>query len=552
MPFLSERVKKPIKLAFIVAVCAILIATAFVSYFNHLELTSSKLERSALQSQLDNLSIQNSKLQEDLNDLQKNYSSFQSGLADLQSMLDNLQSDYDALQSQHSSLQDDYAEFLLDYQRLRPVESFSYLVFTDGRGNYFAENGTTRMIDYSGRNATRVGQNCIDALSSSGGRIMFSGTIDLDEPLVILNGSSSGLLELCGFGPSTQLVPSVGDDGIQILGGEAFGYGGLYHVIIRDLVLTGSKEREGTFMNTGIYIKNSFDVSLQNIMVFYANTAGILIEDSANVKLDNIYVEGCSGTEYGGNNPLSGVGIWLKGSKDCYFQKCYSDTNEIGYLFDSNTETDNIPRSIFLTQCEATLSNKKGISVSQVDGLVISDSLVEGSNEDGIMIVDSFQVIIENVFVRGNVGNGVVITSEDNDMSQSGIRIKTCTIEGNSRNGVGVWAKNNKTIGQVSIKECQILNSGTGARGIPHQPGLWDGVNISNNIMTGGSCTFITIEDCGIGNSAGTTPTQNYGIRALQNSDCIQVFRNKFFQNLSGDFTLSGFNNYVEDNLDVT
>ena len=551
MPFLSVGVKKPIKLAFIIAICVTLVATAFLSYFNYSELLSSQLERSAIQSQLDELSTQNSNFQKYFNELQNNYSSFQSMLADLQTRLDNLQSEYDALKSQHENLQEEYAEFVLDYQRLRPIASFSYLVFTDGKGNYFAENGTTRTIDYSGRNATRVGQNCIDALSESGGRIMFSGTVNLDGPLVILNESGSGLLEICGFGPSTQLVPSLGSDGIQILGGKAFGYGGLYHVIIRDLVLTGSKEQEGTFMNRGIYIRDSFDISLQNIMVFYANKAGIFIEDSANVKLDNIYVEGCSGTEYGGVEPLSGVGIWLSGSKDCYLQKCYSDTNEIGFLFDSNTETENIPRNIFLTQCEATLSSNKGISISQVDGFVISDSLIEGSYEDGIILLDSCRGIIENTFVLGNVGNGIVITSQDKDMIQSGIRIKTCIINGNGKNGVGVWAKNNKTISQVNIEECQILNSGSGARGNPNQPELWDGVNISNNITTGGNCRFITIEDCSIGNSAGATPTQNYGIHSLQNSDYIQVFRNKFFQNIAGDFTLVGYNNYVEDNWDI-
>ena len=95
MPFLSVGVKKPIKLAFIIAICVTLVATAFLSYFNYSELLSSQLERSAIQSQLDELSTQNSNFQKYFNELQNNYSSFQSGLADLQTRLDNLQSEYD-------------------------------------------------------------------------------------------------------------------------------------------------------------------------------------------------------------------------------------------------------------------------------------------------------------------------------------------------------------------------------------------------------------------------------------------------------------------------
>ena len=267
-------------------------------------------------------------------------------------------------------MQENYAQFVVEFQKL-PVSSFNYLIFTDGRGNYYAENGETATIDYSGTSATEVTQNCIDALSSFGGKIVFAGTINLNGPLTIEKGASNGLLELSGFGPYSQLVVEQGGDGIHIFGDQAFGYGGPYHVVVRDLVLTGETSPRGNFMNKGIYIKNWFGVSIENVMIFYANHSGILIEDSANIRLDNVYVEGCSGTEYGGIEPLQGVGIWLRGSKDCYFHNCYSDTNEFGFVLDANPETDNIPRNVFLTQCEATLSNQNGLSISYADGIVI-------------------------------------------------------------------------------------------------------------------------------------------------------------------------------------
>jgi hypothetical protein len=426
-----------------------------------------------------------------------------------------------------------------DYPRLRPIADFSYLIFGDRKGNYYAENGITRVVDYSGTNGSQVAQNCLNALATSGGKIVFTGKINLDTPLTIQKGYTKGNLEISGFGPSTQLLVSQGSDGIQIIGDQAFGYGGPYHVVIRDLALTTKASPNGTFMSTGIYIKNWFGVDIENVMIFYANKSGILIEDSANVHLDNVYVEGGTGTEYGGIKPLNGVGFWLRGSKDTYFDQCYSDTNEIGFLIDSNT--NNIPRNVFLSQCEATLNNQKGILITNADGISVSNSLVEGSNSDGIFIVDSFRVNLFDILIIGNVGNGIMVTSQDLNMTQSEIRIIACTINSNNRNGIEILAKNGETISHVSIESSTIINSGTGARDSTDQPDQWDGININNG-------RFIKIMGCFIGNRVETNQTQKYGIRSLQNSDYVQIFYNDFFNNMAGNYTLVGTSNSSENN----
>ena len=525
--------------------------------YNKLELQYSGLEAnyselqhntSIIKSQLGNLQSQQDNLLSQYNSLQSNYSNLQSQQDNLQAQQISLQSQYTILQSQYSSLETNYTDFLAEYQRLQPVADFSYLVFTDEKGNYFAENGTTRIIDYSGTNGTYIGQQCLDALAESGGKIVFSGKISLDTPLIIQKEDTTGLIEICGFGPSTQLIVGQGSDGIQIFGEQAFGYGGPYHIVIRDLVLTSEILPEGRFMNNGIYIKNWFGVDIENVMVFYANISGILIEDSADVHLNSVYVEGGGGTEYGGTEPLTGVGIWLKGSKDCYLSNCYSDTNEFGFFIDPNSESNNLPRNIFLTQCEATLNEQNGIFISNADGIVVSDSLVEGSNSDGLMIVDSFVVDLVNIFVVGNVGNGVVVTSESLNMTQCLVAIKGCFISSNNQNGIGIWAKNENQISHVSIEGCTIIDSGTGARGNPDQPDFWDGINISNDVITGGRCKSIKILSCSLGNRE-ETPTQKYGIRSLENSDYVQVIHNDFFQNIAGTYMLVGLNNSIGENF---
>ena len=169
-------------------------------------------------------------------------------------------------------------------------------------------------------------------------------------------------------------------------------------------------------MNTGIYVKDWFGVDVENVMVFYAAKAGILVQDSADVHLNNVYVEGCSGVEYGGSQPLTGVGFWLSGSKDCYLNQCFSDTNQIGFLFDSNPQTNNVPRNTFLSLCEATLSGLQGMSIADAHGIVLSSSLLEGSNSEGALIVDSFDVSILDSMINGNAGNGIVVTNQNASM----------------------------------------------------------------------------------------------------------------------------------------
>ena len=557
---------------FVITLVAILAGSAIVGYLSYSTIERVQLDQRDFQTEIGDLSSRITGLQTELNeslnssnktqsefaDLQFQFSALQSKYNSLQTEYNTLDSSYDALQasfgmlqSQYSNLQTSFTKFVADYQTLRTIEPYNYLVFTDGVGNYYAENGATGSIDFSGASGTQVGQSCINALSAAGGKIVFAGAISLNGPLIIQNGASSGRLEISGFGSSSQFIIGQNSDGIRILGNQAFGYGGPYHVTIKDLVLTSATTRVGRFINNGIYIKNWFGVDIKDVMIFYANNSGALIEDSADVQLDNVYVEGCSGTEYGGSLPLTGAGFWLKGSKDCYFRNCYSDTNDYGFRIDYS-ETGNMPRSVFLTQCEATLSQQFGVFISRADGIVLSDSLVEGSNKDGILIVDSFRINMANTLVIGNVGNGISITSQNLNMTQSEISINECTVKSNNQNGIKIWAKNNMPITQIAIQSSNIIISGTGARGNPYQPNVWDGVLIANDEMTGGKCNYIKIADCFIGNIAGAIQTQTYGIRSLQNSDYVQVFRNNFFQNLAGNYTLVGTHNSIGDNVDET
>jgi len=121
----------------------------------HFQLTNLQSQFSTLQSQQDILELNCSSLQSQHSMLQANYSILQSQHDILKLNHSALQSQHSMLQANYSALQANYTEFMADYQQLRSTP-FSYLVFTDGNGNYYAENGTTKTIDYSGTDLASI------------------------------------------------------------------------------------------------------------------------------------------------------------------------------------------------------------------------------------------------------------------------------------------------------------------------------------------------------------------------------------------------------------
>ena len=180
----SEKARKSVsRRIFTVAYLTLLVVTVIVSYLGYSAIMKMQIDQSALQSKFDGLSSQYFGLQANFSELQKNNSdlyfqrtNLQSQFSSLESQQGMLQANYSILQSQHdilksnhstlqaqhhmlqanySTLQANYTKFIADYQQLRSTP-FSYLVFTDGNGNYYAENGTTRTINYSGTDLASI------------------------------------------------------------------------------------------------------------------------------------------------------------------------------------------------------------------------------------------------------------------------------------------------------------------------------------------------------------------------------------------------------------
>ncbi len=113
------------------------------------QLTNLQSQFSSLKSQQDMLQAGHYALQSQHSMLEANYSILQSQHEMLKLNYSALQAQQDMLQAGHSTLQANYTEFVDNYSQVR-LTPFSFLVFTDGNGTYYAENGTTKTIEYSG------------------------------------------------------------------------------------------------------------------------------------------------------------------------------------------------------------------------------------------------------------------------------------------------------------------------------------------------------------------------------------------------------------------
>src|SRR4030066_515329 len=192
----------------IILVSPLIISTT-VGYYAYSTASKFQVDQSKFQAELDNLSSQMAGLQAELNESQNNnnetkfdLNNLQSQFSELQSQFNSLQAEYNnlssrystaeshynSLQSQYSNLQTSFTKFVADYQTVRTIEPYNYLVFSDGVGNYYAENGATGSIDFVGTSGTQVGQSCINALSTAGGKIVFAGWISLNGTLIIQSG----------------------------------------------------------------------------------------------------------------------------------------------------------------------------------------------------------------------------------------------------------------------------------------------------------------------------------------------------------------------------
>ena len=145
----------------------------------------------------------------------------------------------------------------------------SYVIFTDG-STYYAQNGTSGLIDFSGTNASWVIQSAIDALPSSGGEVFIKeGEYTIPYPItlksyVVIEGVYRlTTLKLANNANCYIFQKTTTDDKIE-------------YTTIKNLILDGNYNS-----NTGgggIYLYNPEYCLIENVVVQYTDDDAIKID----------------------------------------------------------------------------------------------------------------------------------------------------------------------------------------------------------------------------------------------------------------------------------
>jgi len=161
------------------------------------------------------------------------------------------------------------------------VDTVSYVIFKDG-STYFAKNGTTGAIDYSGTNGTQVTQNAVD--NTDCGTILFKATDSIYEPYVLknilINGSKSNRITIKG--ESFKGVYIEADVGASYVFNVT---GGVWFVSFVNLDINGKE-----IASNLLFFDDCDRINIEHILCYGATSANIDIQSPcAGVYISHVY-----------------------------------------------------------------------------------------------------------------------------------------------------------------------------------------------------------------------------------------------------------------------
>jgi len=110
------------------------------------------------------------------------------------------------------------------------ISPASYIIYSGSDGLYWARNGHTGLINYSGSDAATVIQNAINALPNGGRIFIKEGTYTINSRIVVASG-----VEICGVWGRTKLISAGITDGTAIFQGTV----AITDLSIHDLYIEG-------------------------------------------------------------------------------------------------------------------------------------------------------------------------------------------------------------------------------------------------------------------------------------------------------------------------
>lgn len=490
---------------FAVAYIALLAAMAGVGYLGYLSVVKLQTDQNIVQSKYDDLSTRYSGLQADYGELLKNNSNMESQLAGLRSQFAMLQSQQNTLQSKYSALQADYTKFVADYQKLRPINPFSYTVFTDGKGNYYAQNGTTNAIDYSGTDLAPI-LNAVIAPEKT--CYFLPGIYRLRSSVNIFgkNGTS-----ICGAGVEATVIEVASDVcAFNITGASSSKHNSGFSMSNLAINSTASSTKPAIFM------KYMNDVKLDDLSVARFSV-GYDIECT-----EKVYVHRC---KVWGEAATFSVGFKFVGySIDTFLTDTivlHNQPKGMGYFFDSCD-------SVILTNVVANPTVRSygsggyGFLFAACHWVNLIGTVSDGNGGHGYYLSGGFRYYFTGAWAGSNYGNGL----QSDGAGQ--IIFSGCSFYSNRMDGIKLSNSNGTSISTT-------ISRGNCRHGL--EVSNTDGITVTASILTQNGINGIFLNG---GNS--------YAI--IQNNNCMDNSDPSFDIHIS---TLhSGSSYLVSNNLGRT
>lgn len=302
--------------------------------------------------------------------------------------------------------------------------NYSYVVFVDG-STYYARNGLTGRIDYTGTNGTSIITSAINATSQAGG-----GTVYFQAGTYQANVTMQEHVNLIGENLRNTVIN--GSLTCPASGGESFDI--LHPCKIQDLTINGPDEYaiilrgsgyefvdlrvgSGDTSNAGIWVNGTvLHARFIRVCVSYAgypDGIGLLIDYDSYFYLSTFYFCTFGHQDYGilHNSTYTMVQVHFI---DCTFEGCHNRAVQI------NSMTRCIFDNIWVGDSPATIDqyyfllNQSIMAHAENEGNVIRGGMIATGYNDNIYIgVNYTDTIIENLDFYSSASNVTIDASAD-------------------------------------------------------------------------------------------------------------------------------------------
>jgi len=302
--------------------------------------------------------------------------------------------------------------------------AFSFLIWKDG-STYYAKNGTTQEIQYSGTNATTVINNAISSIPTGGLVFLCDGTYNIDGTINVVEKLNINI-----FGESWEtkinLTQNSNTDMMKIVNSN--------FTTIKSLYLQGNRDSQTS--GRGIVVNGSERVLIERCLFYEIKQTAIYISgtdtrSSLQPWINKNWIE-----KIGNSSSDHGIGI------SDHASDAHVTDNDVGRVTGSAIY---ITSGGFQTISNTCWDSLYGLTAYLVISGGITENLFDGNEKDGINI-DS----CKNLLVVGNIAK---LNSNNLWNSSSGIYLYNSTwitITGNRAGSVDDYENETQ---QYGIKE---------------------------------------------------------------------------------------------------